>query len=146
MPAQTQDRLALLMFLVGRWHGEVQSGAGRFRFEASIQRRGGWLLHRTDVRDDHGHCVFQSTWLWGVEVGEFVCYVFDSAGVFRFTGIASAAGLQFEWNDGENQRRFWYEPRLDGTIYTKYEAHVPMAKPPFPADVVFEGVLEPARQ
>jgi hypothetical protein len=138
-----KDLLDPVLHLIGDWHGEGMSPFGPYRFRTSITRRGRWLLHKSDISDvKSGKPLFTSTWMWGHELdGQLSCFVFDTSGVFKFSGKKEGKILHFRWEGGSAWRQFVIEPLENGSIKSKYEAHTPGEGPV--VDFKFESVWLP---
>ena len=144
----TDDPLKPLLFLVGEWKGQGKGPYGPFDTEGRFERRGRWLLYTEEVFvPGTRQRIHVSTWVYGHdEKGGLLCYLFDTAGVFRFAGRKEADGVvAFHWSEGSDWRRFRFERQPDASVRSRYEAHLPSQSERFPGypDATFEGVMRP---
>lgn len=145
-PAQEADPLEPVLFLVGKWDAQGQGPYGPYRTETTITRRGRWLLSTSDAFDPKsGRKIFTNVWVYGYENdGSLRCHVFDTAGVFVFTGTREADGVRFDWRDGEEWKSFTITRHADGSLKSRYWGHLPSPPPGLSADYSFDGTWRPA--
>ncbi len=81
------DPLQPMLFLEGIWHGEGAGPYGAYDFETRVERRGRWLLLKSNVffpKSDK--LMFVSAQVYGYDEKGLVLDLFDTAGAFRFRG------------------------------------------------------------
>jgi hypothetical protein len=144
--AQQPDPLAPVLFLVGRWDGEATSTYGPYRYHNEVVRRGNWLLGTGEAHTDQPGAapIITTTVMGRDDAGHLVLYLFDAAGMWRFSGTADSSGVTFEWREGGAFRRTRLSREPDGSVRQQTVAHLPDQQPPLPKEVTAESVQRPA--
>jgi len=136
--------LAPLEMLIGKWSGKGKGSYGPFTVNATIERRGRWLLMCQEIKVPIVRITsYVSTQVYGFDGHGLTLDYFDTAGAFRFHGGRDGDALHFEWQDGPNRKtsRYWKDGE---TVRFAYESNVRDEGSEDIKHQTYEGTLERA--